>query len=112
MHVRLQIVGGPDDGHAVEVDRWPLAIGRSPSAGLTIADRWASRLHCELRLDNGVVTLCDLDSRHGTLLNGQPVRQSKLQAGDRVSIGLTTLLVSVDASTAELPARFAARRQH
>lgn len=111
MHVRIQIVGGPDDGHVVTVDRWPLAIGRSPTAGLTITDRWASRLHCELRLDNGAVTLCDLDSRHGTLLNGRPVRQSTLQAGDRVGIGLTTLLIAVDASTAELPLHVAARRQ-
>lgn len=111
MHVRIQIVGGPDDGHVVTVDRWPLAIGRSPTAGLTITDRWASRLHCELRLDNSAVTLCDLDSRHGTLLNGQPVRQSMLQAGDRVSIGLTTLVVNVDASTAELPAQLATKRR-
>jgi phosphoserine phosphatase RsbU/P len=112
MHVRIQIVGGPDDGHVVTVDRWPLAIGRSPTAGLTITDRWASRLHCELRSDASGLWLCDLGSRHGTLVNGQPATQVILRAGDRISVGLTTLVVDVDASTAELPSHQAVRRRN
>jgi pSer/pThr/pTyr-binding forkhead associated (FHA) protein len=36
--------------------------------------------------------LVDLDSTNGTLVNGRRVREAPLRAGDRITIGTTTIV--------------------
>lgn len=70
-------------------------IGRSPTCLIIVDDPWVSRVHCLVIVhSDGQVTLRDLQSTCGTLVNWQPlspdVRQS-LQRNDLISVGGTTI---------------------
>ncbi len=88
----LQIDGGPEDGKQLSVRRLPLTIGRGEAADLLIADRWVSRCHCEIFERDGGLILRDLGSRHGTQVNGKAVAETPLWPGDKICVGLTTLV--------------------
>jgi pSer/pThr/pTyr-binding forkhead associated (FHA) protein len=88
----LQIEGGPENGKELRVRQLPLTIGRGEEADFPLEDRWVSRRHCEIFERDGALALRDLGSRHGTLVNGHVVSESVLQPGDRISIGMTTLV--------------------
>ena len=85
-------------------DELPLIIGRSPEATIRVGDRWASRRHCEITERDGLLVVRDLGSTHGTLLNGQPITESTLTPGDKLTVGLVTLLVSSDQRRLQLNA--------
>ena len=78
--------------HADE-DTRSVAIGNG--AGVGIDDRWISRRHCELLYEAGALVVRDLSSRHGTMVNGQPISESPLADGDILQLGLTPFQVRV-----------------
>jgi pSer/pThr/pTyr-binding forkhead associated (FHA) protein len=92
----LQIEGGPESGREICVRRLPLTIGRGEEADLPIADRWVSRLHCEIFERDGALALRDLGSRHGTQVNGEVVAEARLRPGDKICVGLTTLVAKYE----------------
>lgn len=69
--------------------RFPVTIGRSDEADVSIEDRWLSRQHCEIDCRDGQLVVRDLGSRHGTFLNGLQVDESTLEVDDELRIGLT-----------------------
>lgn len=77
-------------------DRFPLVIGRSEQADVTLDDRWASRRHCVIESQDGMLIVQDLGSTHGTLLNDAIISEAVLKPGDRLCIGLTTLTATYD----------------
>lgn len=77
-------------------DSFPLVIGRSPDADITLDDRWASRRHCEIDQVDGSLVIRDLDSKHGTTLNDAPVNESPFQPGDTLGVGLCRLVASFE----------------
>ena len=78
------------------VDRFPCELGRGLEVAIRLDDRWLSRRHCRLELVEGEVFVSDLSSRHGTLVNGNPVDRRKLLPGDRLCIGLTHFVVEFE----------------
>ena len=73
-----------------------LQIGRSAQADIRINDSLASRDHCRLYVEDGMVEIEDLDSANGTLLRNhalQPRVRVELALGDAVSIGATVLML-------------------
>ncbi len=66
-----------------------VTIGRSDENDLVVADERASRRHARVWEKDGVVVISDLESRHGTLLNGQPIGEGEheLRSGDEIAIG-------------------------
>ena len=74
------------------LDQLPSVIGRSESADIQLDDRWVSRQHCRVDVQEGVVVVRDLESRHGTLVNNKPITESKLFPGDTLCIGLSRLV--------------------
>ena len=77
-------------------NHFPLVIGRSVEADVTIDDRWASRRHCLIEAQDGTLIVQDLGSKHGTLLNDAIISDAVLKPGDTLSIGLTTLTADYD----------------
>jgi DNA-binding NtrC family response regulator len=71
-----------------------LVIGRGPHAGMSIDDPLVSRTHARLvRVGDGLL-LSDLGSRHGTMINGEPLVESRmLRSGDVIGIGSLLLVV-------------------
>lgn len=67
----------------------PLIVGRADDADVQIVDRFVSRKHCVLESVNGQIAVRDLQSRHGTWVNGQQIESAHLQSGDILTIGLS-----------------------
>lgn len=101
----------PDPGPPVVVeingDRHPVeppgvVLGRGSAATLRIEDPGVSRRHAELRVQPAaagpVVTIVDLGSTNGTVVNGQRVTQATLSDGATVRVGSTDILVRVPAT--------------
>jgi pSer/pThr/pTyr-binding forkhead associated (FHA) protein len=74
----------------------PVVIGRNPHADVRLDDCWISRVHCEISEINGVLLVRDLDSKNGTAVNGQYIKEAHLLSGDRLTIGLTTFQVQYE----------------
>lgn len=75
-----------------------LVIGRGEDADLQINDPGVSRRHAEIRVsagqgDSHQVSVVDLGSTNGLLVNGSRVEQATLGDGATVKIGNTTLTV-------------------
>jgi pSer/pThr/pTyr-binding forkhead associated (FHA) protein len=78
----------------VPLDSLPLTFGRSVDADIRLDDGWVSRYHCEIDQRDGLLVVRDLNSSHGTLVNGSPIEEATLQPGDRLSIGISTFVVA------------------
>ena len=52
----------------------------------------------EFDFKNGMLFVRDLGSRHGSLINGRFAAEAPLTAGDRLTVGLTTFVVSYENS--------------
>ena len=78
-----------------------IVIGRGAEADLRINDPGVSRRHAEIRVSPGdtatrgapQVSVVDLGSTNGMLVNGHRVKQATLDDGATVKIGNTTLTI-------------------
>ena len=83
------------------VDGESVTIGRAPTNAIVVKDERCSRNHAEVFQSQGQWTLRDLDSRNGTLVDGQRIQHDyQLQAGDIVRIGNSHLAFVHDLSQA------------
>jgi hypothetical protein len=85
---------GPDGAPTV----WPLApgvlsIGRAEDNDVVLAHAEVSSHHAQLVVSENEVVLRDLGSRNGTSVNGRPVSEAALRAGDMVQIGPVSIRV-------------------
>jgi hypothetical protein len=63
-----------------------ITIGRRLENDIVLQDPHVSRAHARIRYMQGRYILSDLDSRAGTLVNGQAIREQVLRPGDQISI--------------------------
>ena len=78
-----------------------VTIGRAPTNQIVIKDERCSRCHAEIFYSEGEWILRDLDSRNGTMIDGQRIHVDyPLQAGDVVRIGNSHLAFVHDLSQA------------
>jgi len=89
-----------------------LVVGRSPASDVVIADPSVSRRHAELSAEGGVVSVRDLESANGTMVNGERRAASPIEPGDIVTFGAVAFRAVADAGAPpveELPAGVAVR---
>ena len=86
----LTLLVEPPTGECLQIPvrRSPFVIGRLNTCDLTLADKRISRRHAQLCLEQGGFAIEDLGSRHGTVVNGEPVRRTRLAVGDRIGFGI------------------------
>jgi hypothetical protein len=85
---------GNDVVKEVMVGQSGVRIGRSPDNDLVIDNHAVSHHHARIFMGpRGRLTLEDLGSLNGTLVNGQLVKSVTLQPSDSVAIGKHTILV-------------------
>jgi diguanylate cyclase (GGDEF)-like protein len=89
----LILITGPDTISRV----FPLIeqrtiIGRSADCQVWLDEHSISRHHAHIDKFGDNYRLMDLDSKNGTLVNGQPARAHQLVEGDRIQIGLHTVI--------------------
>ena len=87
MKPRLVTIIGPLEGTVFEIVEDPFAIGRESSNHLQIRHKSVSRRHCTIARNGTGLVLEDLDSRHGTFVNGQPAKRRPLDHGDFIKVG-------------------------
>jgi pSer/pThr/pTyr-binding forkhead associated (FHA) protein len=76
----------------------PIAtLGRAHGCTIRIPSSEVSRLHCRVRLENGYVTVEDLESVNGTFVNGRRVHSVQtVRPGDRLSLGAVHFVVEYE----------------
>ncbi len=105
MNHRLVARDGPLKGSVFGLDGGEFSVGRNPSNRLAVGDPSLSRHHCVIARRGEQFEIRDLDSRNGTFVNGVPVHERTLTAGDEIQIGNSLFLfLSEDAQTAPSPA--------
>jgi hypothetical protein len=92
----------PNDRPWLEVDgdRYPLmgaitVLGRDDSADVVLDDPGISRKHSEIRVTSDgphlVTSIRDLGSTNGTFVDGDRITSHRLEEGDRITVGRTTI---------------------
>jgi TonB family protein len=75
-------------------DRDIIKIGRLASAHLTLEDEKVARIHAVLDVSpDGSLSVTDMGTSEGTLLNGKRVMKSPVQYGDMLLLGGTTIVI-------------------
>jgi pSer/pThr/pTyr-binding forkhead associated (FHA) protein len=103
MEIRLSVC--KDDGPTKSLNMHcnPFRIGRSDECDLQLHSRSISRMHCELKVKRSGLTIKDLGSRNGTIVNGvaTPVGvRVILRANDQIKIGKYQLgILSISGTT-------------
>lgn len=81
----------------------PLTFGRAPENDLVLDTPLVSRLHAELRPEDGAAVLYDLGSRNGTSVNGERADAHRMRPGDEITIGNEVFRFEESAVTAWVP---------
>ncbi|HET9225554.1 MAG TPA: sigma 54-interacting transcriptional regulator, partial [Thermoanaerobaculia bacterium] len=96
MTLRLVVLSGPLVGATFPLGAEGLTLGRDRESGVRLRDLAVSRHHCVIEPAEDAFRVRDLDSRHGTFVNGIPVRERTLRPGDRIALGDSLFLVQGD----------------
>jgi hypothetical protein len=87
-------------GRVIPVSRSPFLIGRDPECYLRPSSSTVSLRHCTIRLREGRVSIEDLDSTNGTLVNERRIKgEIELLNGDRLTIGPLVLELRLQVGT-------------
>jgi pSer/pThr/pTyr-binding forkhead associated (FHA) protein len=81
---------------AYELQQAIVNIGRSRDNHIVIEDPHSSRYHAQIRLRFGYYTIFDANSQSGTFVNDVRIKEHRLQPGDVIRIGMTSLLYMED----------------
>lgn len=97
MSFQLKVAKGKPRGHCLKFPVGEFLIGRGPECDVRPNSDLVSRQHCLLQITEDRVTIRDLGSMNGTLVNGQLVTETRtLIPGDHLQIGPLILEVVGD----------------
>ena len=84
----LVVVAGQYKGKTVSLGAGTVVIGRSGDCELSLKGATgASRRHCKVQYLGNRFVVIDLESRNGTVVNGQSVERKVLEQGDQIELG-------------------------
>jgi pSer/pThr/pTyr-binding forkhead associated (FHA) protein len=96
MDVTLKVLEGAKTGAKIAVKKAEFIIGRSQSCHLCAASSAISRQHCAILRQDNRVSVKDMGSRNGTLVNGERITEEiELTSGDELSVGPLKFLVTI-----------------
>ena len=96
MIARLHSLNSRDAADVIPIETLPVTLGRGANADVRILDQCASRLHCRILQVENELVVQDLGSTLGTLVNGQPIAESRLNSGDSLTVGASTFRVDLE----------------
>ena len=99
--VTITAVSGPGKGWKFSSGELSVCIiGRADDCNIVIEDEDISQHHCIIEINPPIVTVEDLKSKNGTLLNSNDISEleepSLLKDGDTISIGSTIFSIQVE----------------
>jgi hypothetical protein len=98
------------DGEAAG-QRWVLhqdevLVGRGGECDIVVPERQVSRMHMRIRREGEKYVLEDLDSKNGTLVNGQPLKgECQIRDGDEIELA-RAVTIAFFGSEVTLPLEF------
>lgn len=96
MDVTLKVLEGAKTGAKIAVKKAEFIIGRSQKCHLCAGSSAISRQHCAILRQDNRVTVKDLGSRNGTLVNGEKIAaETELASGDEIIVGPLKFLVTI-----------------
>jgi len=95
LSVELVVVDGPDRGKRVVVHGGSARIGTAEGNDLRLADRTASRVHCEIRVKPSTILVRDLGSTNGTLSEGIRIVEAEVPTGATLRIGGSAVRIEI-----------------
>src|SRR5689334_19908254 len=72
----------------VNLDNLPFLLGRHTENDLVLRDNRVSRSHARIFAEHGHYVIEDLNSRHGTWVNGTQIARHILRNSDRIDFGV------------------------
>jgi pSer/pThr/pTyr-binding forkhead associated (FHA) protein len=97
MRFRLVIEKNGKRSRVVELSGTQACIGRAHGNEVRIPSADVSRRHCQLRVDEGLLKIEDLESVNGTYLNGDLLTgEAVLRPGDRLEVGPVQFMVEYE----------------
>src|SRR5579883_1346611 len=92
----FQIYKGTQLVRTVTLAQDIIKVGKLSSSTLRIEDESVSRMHAVIEVAGpGDISIIDLGSTRGTIVNGQKINKAKLQSGDKLQLGDTRIVVTV-----------------
>jgi pSer/pThr/pTyr-binding forkhead associated (FHA) protein len=92
MPYAIRVRTGSEEGELYPLfENREITIGRSPTNNIFVRDKNVSRVHCQIVVSDGVVTLTDLQSTNGTFVNNERTTETPLKVRDEIRVGTTLL---------------------
>lgn len=88
----LRVKAGAEKGKIYELAEDNILLGRDRSGTIQVLDQGASRQHAEVFQIGELFFIRDLESRNGTYVNSEKVKEVVLRFGDQIQIGSTVLV--------------------
>lgn len=88
------VKSGVQAGREIAISGPRVLLGRGEDCDVVVSDVNVSRNHAQAVVINGSVSLYDLNSSNGTLVNGLPISRVVLLDGDEIRLGETILVFS------------------
>ncbi len=105
MNVNLVVQNGPNKARKIALKTSEIVIGRKRGSQVRIPSAEVSRSHTRLSVQDGYVTVEDLDSFNGSYVNGERVNSKRpVRPGDRVTVGPVTFVVEYELTQTALKA--------
>jgi pSer/pThr/pTyr-binding forkhead associated (FHA) protein len=99
MDVTLKVLEGAKVGAKISIKKPEVTIGRSQGCSLCAGSSAVSRQHCMISRDESKVTIRDMGSRNGTLVNGAKIEGTvELASGDEITVGPLKFLLTISTS--------------
>lgn len=96
MDVILKVVEGSKSGAKVAIKKNEFLIGRSQECHLCAGSSAVSRRHCAILRTDNRVSIKDLGSRNGTLVNGEKILgEVELASGDEIGVGPLKFMITI-----------------
>lgn len=84
------------EGREVQLNDGEVTLGRSRTSTVRVEHESVSRSHALLTLEQGAVTLKDLNSSNGTFVSGKRVQgEARVNDGDRIQLGAAVVTLKI-----------------
>lgn len=83
----LTIINGCFAGLDISIKKQNTSLGRAVSCDICLDHGFVADEHAIIHKSNGRYEIEDLNSRHGTSVNGEEVHKHALKSGDKITIG-------------------------
>jgi len=105
MQVSINVASVEGGIKEIVLEKPVTVIGRGADCDLRIPVENCSRRHCEIRIEDDLVFVKDLQSSNGTYINNEKVSETQIEPGDTMLIGPVTIGFRIDGKPEHLSLR-------